>query len=619
MKLRELRIKNFRCYKDEISIFFDDLTALIGRNDAGKSTVMEALDIFFNGGLPDKHDISKGAANSDIEFVCVFDDLPEQVILDDAVPTRFADEHLLNADGYLELHRMFNGALASPKLTEWYAMALHPTMEGVSDLLKLNNKGLKDRANELSVNLAGLADRKINAQIRSAIRNAKGVGDLKLQKISFLKDEAESVGKAITIELPAFTLFKSDRPSTDQDPEAQDPLKAAIKEAVKQKEAELNTIATYISQEVKKIADLTLAKLQEMDPTLASTLTPQFSPPNWAGLFKASITGDDDIPVNKRGSGVRRLILLNFFRAKSEKQMKESKKSNTIYAVEEPETSQHPRNQRLLLSALQELSTQDQVILTTHTPMLARALPATALRFITTNEVTGKKETLSGGTDATNKIIADSLGVLPDHKVRVFIGVEGKTDIPFLKKIARVLRESGDIDAPDLEQMELDGEIIFVPLGGSGLAEWTHRLAKLHRMEFHIYDRDTAPPNLPKYQKYIDEINKRDGCKAVATSKREAENYIHRDAINAALAEAGYAAMFANDVTDTMDVATELANVLNAVVPQHDKWKGGRAKDFLSGVAVRKMTKRLFDLTDPAGEVRGWLMDIKEMHRIAVQ
>jgi hypothetical protein len=36
--------------------------------------------------------------------------------------------------------------------------------------------------------------------------------------------------------MPAFTLFKSDRASTDQDPEAQDPLNAAIKEAIKVKE-----------------------------------------------------------------------------------------------------------------------------------------------------------------------------------------------------------------------------------------------------------------------------------------------------------------------------------------------------------------------------------------------
>lgn len=616
MRLKELRLRNFRCFKDELPISFEDMTAFVGRNDAGKSTLMEALDIFFNAGTPDKHDASKGGNPTDIGITCIFDDLPETIILDDSVPTTLKDEYLLNVDGYLELHKVFNGALATPKLTEWFAMAIHPSNDQVKDLLSLNNKELKERAAQLGADLSN-ADKKINAQLRAAIREAIGAEPLKVQKLSFLKDDAENVGKGIQAGLPAFALFKSDRASTDQDPEAQDPLKAAIKEAVKNREAELNAIATYIQSEVKKIADLTLAKLREMDPSLATTLSPQFSPPNWSSLFKASITGDEDIPINKRGSGVRRLILLNFFRAKAEQQMIESKKSKTIYAVEEPETSQHPRNQRLLVSALLELSTQDQVIVTTHTPMLARVMPANALRFIRTNDETKKQEILCGGTDETNKIISDSLGVLPDHNVRVFIGVEGKTDIPFLKNMARLHIEAGE-DVPNLEQLEIDGEIIFVPLGGSGLAEWTNRLAKLYRPEFHIYDRDTAPPALPKYQKYIDEINHRTGCKAVATYKREVENYIHKDAINAALTEAGYAATFTNDVTDLMDVPAELANYINPVVQQHEKWGDRKAKEFLCAVAARKMTKEMLDEVDSNGEVLSWLFEIREMHRASI-
>ena len=48
MRLEEVKIKNFRCYSEEITIPFDDMTTVIGQNDAGKSTVLEALEIFFN-------------------------------------------------------------------------------------------------------------------------------------------------------------------------------------------------------------------------------------------------------------------------------------------------------------------------------------------------------------------------------------------------------------------------------------------------------------------------------------------------------------------------------------------------------------------------------------------
>ena len=50
MKIKSMKIKNFRGYSDEIIVNFDDLTVIVGKNDVGKSTILEALDIFFNDG-----------------------------------------------------------------------------------------------------------------------------------------------------------------------------------------------------------------------------------------------------------------------------------------------------------------------------------------------------------------------------------------------------------------------------------------------------------------------------------------------------------------------------------------------------------------------------------------
>ena len=43
MKLREVILKNFRGYYDETRISINDLTALIGKNDVGKSTILEEI------------------------------------------------------------------------------------------------------------------------------------------------------------------------------------------------------------------------------------------------------------------------------------------------------------------------------------------------------------------------------------------------------------------------------------------------------------------------------------------------------------------------------------------------------------------------------------------------
>ena len=109
---------------------------------------------------------------------------------------------------------------------------------GVSDLIQLKNSELKKRAKDLKIDLSGI-DPKVNAQLRKGIRDS--VGDLKLQPVLVpLNDEnAKKTWDGIKAYIPVLALFKSDRASTDQDPEAQDPLKMAVKEAIKQKEAEL--------------------------------------------------------------------------------------------------------------------------------------------------------------------------------------------------------------------------------------------------------------------------------------------------------------------------------------------------------------------------------------------
>ena len=314
----------------------------------------------------------------------------------------------------------------------------------------------------------------------------------------------------------------------DQDEEAQDPLKIAVKEAIKAKEQELQSITNFVKTQVEKVASLTLEKLKEIDSGLASKLSPTFSTQKWDSLFKTSISGDDDIPINKKGSGVRRLILLSFFRAKSEQIAQGSSNSSLIYAIEEPETAQHPHNQRILMRMLLNLSSGAQVIVSTHTPMLARAFPNSSIRYIKVLE-DGGREILKWG-QANDKEIVQSLGIIPDNTVKLFIAVEGENDINFLQGISKTLHKT-NVDIPDLEKKEIEGEIIFIPMGGSNLAYWSNKLGKLNRPEFHLCDRDNPPQEEPKHKEYMDKVNARANCKAVSTSKREIENYIHKDAI----------------------------------------------------------------------------------------
>lgn len=618
MKLKAMTVANFRCYRDPMTVTFDDLTTLIGRNDAGKSTLLDALDVFFNDKPLDKNDASKGGAARAVRITCVFQDLPNELVLDETAPTTLSDEHLLNADGDLEITKIYNCSIEKPRLAALSLGVVHPSAEHVKDLVTLKIDDLKARAAAVGVDMNAV-NRTIKRDLRTAIRAT--IGQLDLTSGELLiggdgfddKSNAARVWEGLKAALPLYALFKSDRQSSDQDSEAQDPLKNAIKEALAAKAPQLQEIMTFVEQEVKKVADLTLKKLREMDASVAATLDPKFERPNWPTLIKASITGDDEIPLNKRGSGVRRLILLNFFRAKAEQKMQEKEAQSAIYAVEEPETSQHPHNQRLLMRALQQLAVgNDQVLVTTHTPTLARSLPSSSLRFLN-KTADGVRSIALGGSDAINRSIADSLGVLPDHTVKAFIVVEGIHDITFMKSLCRMFRSHGTV-VPDLDALELTGEVVFVPSGGAGnLALWSSRLSALNRPEFHLYDRD-APPDAPaKHQDKVDAVNQRPGCKAVSTSRNEIENYVHHRAINACAQAMQLPCNVIAPFAPDDDVPALLTVELNRHAPQNAKWGPNKVKAWLADVVVPSMDAQMLGEIDPAGEMRGWINDIELM------
>ena len=91
MKLKSFTIENFRSYNEPVRIPISEFTVFVGKNDAGKSTILEALDLFFNedqGSVKwDKGDLNIHSGSNLTKFTAVFTDLPEQIIIDSTVAT----------------------------------------------------------------------------------------------------------------------------------------------------------------------------------------------------------------------------------------------------------------------------------------------------------------------------------------------------------------------------------------------------------------------------------------------------------------------------------------------------------------------------------------------------
>ena len=608
MKLKEVKLQNFRGYKNEVTIAFESLTVLIGRNDSGKSSILDALNIFFNDADIEKEDACVHGNANDVRISCIFSDLPNQIVLDDQHPTTLQKEYLVRQDGQLEVCRVFNCNAAKGKQVKIFARASHPSAEGCADLMGLKIKELKSRATERGVNFTGV-NQTIKTDLRQVIWTQTADLALANSEIDLSAETGKTVWDQIRLHLPVYALFKSDRASTDQDEEAQDPMKAAIKEAVKDHEVQLNGLIEKVKTELERLAKRTVEKIQEMSPELAKTLNPQVKNKNWDTLFSVSLSGDDGISINKRGSGTRRLVLLNFFRAKAE-DAAHTRGTGAIYAIEEPETSQHPNYQLMLLDAFQELTEQGyaQVILTTHTPTLARKVDRNYLRLVTIDA--GHPKILLGSEETTLEAIKSTLGVLPDHDVKLFLGVEGKWDIEFLKRISKIIHAT-DPTVPDLNEAEASGALVFIPLGGSSMELWTVRLARLDRPEIYITDRDKPLPAQPKYHQHITDWNARANCTAYCTTKKELENYLHPDSIKS------IAASFPNAIADFDDVPLMLAQTLHTADANAPAWstvtqekreeKASRAKRRLNRECVDRMTVALLAQSDPNGEIMGWL------------
>lgn len=638
MKLNKLKLRNFRSYSTEIEFSIDDLNVLIGRNDIGKSSILEALDIFFNG-KPDKDDLTVGNGANQIEITCVFDDLPETLTLDDTVKTSLKDEYLLNSEQKLEIKKKFPVSGSGSVSEESVIVCNYPTHADLSDLLSKKRTTLKLQFEELGINPEGV-NRNRSKELRNAIRlHYYPDGQIETEKTEIKidgkldnEDNRKKIWTSLKKYLPIYSLFFVDKPLNDQDSDIQDPMKEIVKEVLKRDAISplLEQLKEAVQDASTAMADETINKLNELDSELAETLRSNFpKEPSWNSIFKLSLEDERGVPLNKRGSGMRRLVLLSFFRAQVENR-RTTNAPNIIYALEEPETSQHPDFQLMIVNALKELAETDnaQVLFTTHNSNLAKEIPKKSLRYIYAKNGTVKVEngTNQDGSDNSEIIdkIIETLGALPDpkNKVKVLIFVEGENDVNGLIEYSKLLHA----DDNTIISLENNEQITFIPTGGSQLKYYIEKkyLDGLLQSQVHIYDSD-----IPDYVKAVATINEEGTDRKVGynTVKLELENYLHHEAIiecyndlniNIDLSEIDDAEDDPEKVAMAVHAATsetewDSINPDPVKTEQKQKKKVSSAKRQLNTLAIKKMTVERLRVRNGYEEIRDWMNKINEL------
>ncbi|RNI22650.1 ATP-binding protein [Rufibacter latericius] len=604
MLLRSLLLQNFRGYQNFKVDFDDSLNVIVGRNDIGKSTILEALEIFFNSEKikPEIEDLCTKADGKEIVIGAVFETDPDKKYTIDTIPTSLKDEHLLNSEGYLEIHKKWDcakGKLTATSLKQ-SIHSHYPITFSADPLICLTNTNLKKKYQEYKERAteAGLEVREsTNSEMRQAIYSVCGCTEFTDISIPIDKIDGKDVWSSISLDFPLFFLFQSDRANKDTDKEVQDPLRAITKTAIDEVVEKLEEVKKLIEDNAKKIGEATIQKLAEMNPELAKVLHPNISHKPWDSLFSFSFVGDDNIPMNKRGSGVRRMILLNYFRAEAERQNTRNK--TIIYAIEEPETAQHPNHQQLLIEALTEIASksQHQVLITTHSPEVAKLCKEENLIFI--DKVEGVTQLILG--DHKLKGIAQTLGINP-YLSRLVVCVEGENDRNFLLNVNHAIPEFKEI-------IDLSKEAVsIIPMGGGVLKNWIDRdyLSSSNVVEFHLYDRDSDE----KYKEHVEKVNQRgNGSSAMLTQKREMENYISRS-----LYEEEFG-IDCSSITDwnNMDLSQFSLHKSTRFREKTSEMEG-KVKQIVNGKLSSKMTREMFVELGAFEEIASWFQTMKRMY-----
>lgn len=608
MVLKRLKLVNFRGYLN-IAIDFDkDMNVIIGKNDVGKSTILEALEIFFNSQKikMEISDLCVAHSDSNISISCCFDVGDGKILIDTTNYSTCEDEFLLNESGLLEIKKTWD--CSKEKLTasslKTYITALYPTnykvpliQEKIQTLQKMYDK-YKDDPVYIPEN------RTKAAELRRAIYSKELVKPIEkaLIDIDVSKDDAKNIWDSIDKQLPLYFLFESDRKNTDKDSEIQDPLKLVTKTVISEMESEILKMQDVVKHRVEEIGNKTIQKLSELDANIAKDIKPLVTLKPIDSSFNFDLISDNNIPLNKRGSGVRRLILLSYFRADAEEQLLSNSGRQMIYAIEEPETSQHPDYQRMIIDTLLGLSSKNthQIIVTSHTPEIAKLVQPEQLIFIKKDD----KQVPFVEDHIDDKIndIAATLGILPYALTKTIVYVEGLNDVNFINNVNQNVPELKKII--DLSKSDIQ----IIPLQGSRLIDWINLnyFKDLPVKEIYFVDNDVQ-----KYLDLITEISvKKDGKRfGWHTLLSEMENYIHPNLIEA---EMNISLAKHKEDWSTIDVPKVLVDLCMLSI-NDIKEREKNIKIRLNGSIAKKITKEHFEDLGCWEEVENWFKKIKSI------
>lgn len=549
MILTKLTIENYRGAKNARDIPISPISVFVGKNDSGKSIVLNAIAVFLNiKDYPildmDFNDLDKpiifeaNFISEDIQGI-VSKKIGSKIKKDDGKDEFIAD---VCSEDVLSFRRVVTKA----------GKAFDESLIAVTDFDHEDFSKLYQKSDQ-DIN-AILEKYNIEIPVGGAGRNSK------LEKIKHIKEYCDSNDIETIVSwinddydiaklLPEVELFKSDygiEPDTAFRTSSVSEVKGVL-ENESGETGKLTDVAKMIELEMGKESNAIADLMKEYVPNVkAVSITPNFT---WKDAIKTVDVNfefnDDSKPINmtRKGSGYRRLFMVARFRYLAQKK----KGDSVIYLIEEPETFLHPSAQEDLLLALNELSSDNQVILATHSPVFAGSSDRSAIVLCEKTTSGSKYSTERDDNNIPKKVISE-LGIRPHHNLRdkytKILFCESKNDIYFYDTLARSLIGKSIID---------DESILALPGGGDSLEDIINidYFTDTGRKLYLLIDSDKHQEESiqAKNQKRLESFENLDNAKGYILKKACIENYYHPKAFERVYPElpTGSCVVFADD------------------------------------------------------------------------
>lgn len=452
MKIEKIEINNYRSIKKQIIEDINNSLIAIGKNNAGKSTILNAIRIFWGEISLESTDFHKENTSLEISINFIIqDNYLESLISDNKIGIKKIPsskneynkikENTVWSDTEYDVYK---------KQCDEYLNSENEEKRNNKSFIELWMKALKNKF-DIENNMITIraksdkSDCKIHYYINNSTKDNKDIINI-LPKIAYIGDdrnfEEEECGKTKTLTASIFNDILINK--------IYDRSTTLCKECDKRN---CNENCIKIIKE-KKVEDLSINELEKMinyktneySKDIKEKISTQFQD-NYREDYKIDIQANSSIdksfvlstkiydPMLKKevelsnvGAGIRSIYILSLLQA-----YQDIMGRNCIFIMEEPELYLHPQLQKEMAKTLWEISQNNQVIFTTHSPIMLKNFDINDVRMVRLD--LDNYETIISSVEL--QTILDEIGYTSQDLINseFVLFVEGKDDKEVLQQI----------------------------------------------------------------------------------------------------------------------------------------------------------------------------------------